>query len=184
MHPIIYFYSKKGNFKISAFYGVLRFVRKLEKTNGFNKFTKIRGEFEKFIYNYDYVIDQIVRSLRTSKKSVPVLQELYMDIMNFLYDDNDTKKILEKIIHSGKYPKFLLDQELGGSANMEFSSNRKSEVFINQAFLSANKCPICGGLLHLNSISIDHVVRKQDGGVGNAENGQATHFYCNTTYKN
>ncbi|MBR0413505.1 MAG: HNH endonuclease [Clostridia bacterium] len=84
---------------------------------------------------------------------------------------------------SNTYPKFLIEQE-NNTVSVEFTSNRKSEVFIKQAFPAALKCPICGGLLHVNSISIDHIIRKEDGGDSQASNGQATHFYCNTTYKN
>ncbi len=35
-----------------------------------------------------------------------------------------------------------------------------------------------------NSISIDHKIRKEDGGLGNLDNAQLTHLYCNTTFKN
>jgi len=87
-------------------------------------------------------------------------------------------------LSSNIYPKFLLEQEEESVVNTDFNANRKSEVFIKQAFPNAMKCPICGGLLHVNSISIDHKIRKEDGGSSEASNGQATHFYCNTTYKN
>lgn len=49
---------------------------------------------------------------------------------------------------------------------------------------SVNKCAICEGLFHRNSITIDHKVRKVDGGLGNNENAQLAHPYCNSTYKN
>ena len=66
----------------------------------------------------------------------------------------------------------------------DFSSEKKSEVFIREAIESAVKCSVCGGLLHRNSITIDHIERKQDGGLGTPDNGQLAHPYCNSTYKN
>ncbi len=66
----------------------------------------------------------------------------------------------------------------------DFNSNTKSEIFITSALKSAPKCRICNGFIHVNSITIDHVQRKEDGGLGNSENGQLSHPYCNTTYKN
>ena len=66
----------------------------------------------------------------------------------------------------------------------EFTDQVKSEIFITEALSSSIRCKICGGFIHRNSISIDHIKRKEDGGVGTRDNGQITHPYCNTTYKN
>lgn len=65
-----------------------------------------------------------------------------------------------------------------------FSDGRKSSVFILEALKTAPRCAICGGYLHINSITIDHKKRKQDGGTGGVENGQLAHPYCNSTFKN
>lgn len=184
LHPIIYFYSKKGNFRVSAFYAILGFIKYIKAENKLNEFTSVREKFESFIYKYDYVIDQINRSLRTTKKSVPILTQFYIDVLEYLKAGNDFDSAIALLSNSNAYPKFLLEQEDVDIINEDFNSNRKSEVFIKQAFPTALKCPICGGLLHVNSISIDHIIRKEDGGNSYTSNGQATHFYCNTTYKN
>jgi HNH endonuclease len=66
----------------------------------------------------------------------------------------------------------------------DFSTNHKSAIYMREALHTAPRCKICGGFIHRNSISIDHVQRKQDGGLATLENGQLTHPYCNTGYKN
>ena len=66
----------------------------------------------------------------------------------------------------------------------EFSSGTKSATFLNEAIDKALKCKICKGLIHVNSISTDHKIRKEDGGKGNPENAQLTHLFCNSTLKN
>ncbi|WP_442944301.1 HNH endonuclease signature motif containing protein [Nostoc sp.] len=66
----------------------------------------------------------------------------------------------------------------------DFNTNKKSEIYIKDALKNALKCKICNGLIHRNSISIDHIQRKEDGGLANLDNGQITHPYCNTGYKN
>ncbi len=184
LHPTIYFYSRKGNFRVSVFYAVLMFVKHIKSADRLNEFTSVRGKFETFIYKYDYVIDQINRSQRTIKKSVTVLTNFYMGVMEYLRDGNDVDETMGKILSSNSYPKFLFAKDEEHISNTDFNANRKSEVFIKQAFSSALKCPICGGMLHINSISIDYKVRKEGGGNGDVLNGQTTHFYCNTTYKN
>lgn len=49
---------------------------------------------------------------------------------------------------------------------------------------SIPRCPICNGYLSTKSTSVDHIQRKRDGGNNSIDNGQLTHIYCNTTYKN
>jgi len=69
-------------------------------------------------------------------------------------------------------------------SSKEFSSGRKSAVYIRDAISKASKCKICNGYIHKNSLTIDHITRKEDGGLGLIDNGQISHPYCNTTYKN
>lgn len=181
LHPIIYFYSKKGNFKPANFYATVLFVKDLKAKMQFNKFTSIRADFEEFIYKNDYIIDQINRNLRSTKKSAVPLKDLFVLIMNGLYDKESETEILQLI--RKKYPKINLsnDEEEVGDA---FNANRKSETYISMALKSVVRCGICGGVVHVNSTSVDHIIRKRDGGLGTAENGQITHPYCNTGYKN
>ncbi|MFN6487262.1 MULTISPECIES: HNH endonuclease signature motif containing protein [unclassified Nostoc] len=70
------------------------------------------------------------------------------------------------------------------SSTQDFNTNKKSEIYIKDALQNAQKCKICQGLIHRNSISIDHIQRREDGGLASVDNGQITHPYCNTGYKN
>ncbi len=74
LHPIIYFYSKKGNFKPVNFYATLLFVKELRMKEQFDKFICVRRRFEEFIYKNDYIFDQINRNLRSSKKAQKLLK--------------------------------------------------------------------------------------------------------------
>ncbi|WP_367955886.1 HNH endonuclease [Aquibium pacificus] len=49
---------------------------------------------------------------------------------------------------------------------------------------SGVRCGICRGLVHRNSISADHVIRRADGGDNSSRNAQLSHPYCNSAYKN
>jgi hypothetical protein len=50
---------------------------------------------------------------------------------------------------------------------------------------SALKCPICDGYLDpIRSVSYDHIIRVQDGGIGSSGNCDLTHPYCNQSVKN
>jgi len=66
----------------------------------------------------------------------------------------------------------------------EFSDATKSTTFIRTALANTTKCPICNGYLDVaKSVSYVHVDRKEDGGIGNPENCQLTHPFCNQGIK-
>jgi len=181
LHPIIYFYSKKGNFKPANFYAITLFVKQLKKENKLDVFTSIRSEFEEFIYKHDYIFDQINRNLRSTKNSAEPLCKLYFAILAQLVDGKEETDILRMIQQNYKNLSFVREEEVSSS---DFNSNRKSETYISAALKSVVRCGICGGVVHINSTSVDHISRRRDGGLGSAENGQITHPYCNTGFKN
>lgn len=181
LHPIIYFHSRKGNFKPANFYATILFVKTLRKQNKFDKFTRIRKAFEEFLYKNDYIIDQINRNMRSTKNSAEPLKNLFILLMDELDQGASEQDILQKI--KAKYKNVNLseaEEEIGA----DFNSNRKSETFIAAALQGVVRCGICGGVVHANSTSVDHIIRKRDGGVGSVDNGQITHPYCNTGFKN
>lgn len=181
LHPIIYFYSKKGNFKPANFYATVLFVKQLKREKKFDVFTSVRSEFEEFIYKNDYIFEQINRNLRSTKNSADPLCKLFFLVMMQLKEGKGETEILQLIQQN--YNNLNLAREEGVSSS-DFNSNRKSETYITTALKSVVRCGICGGVVHINSTSVDHVDRRRDGGLGSVENGQITHPYCNTGYKN
>ena len=135
--------------------------------------------FENFIYEYDFVFDQINRNLRTSKKSAIVVSSLLLQIIAELEEGKTIEQILENIKSSYN----VLIEQPKEDLGIQENSKLKSETFISSALPNAIKCSICGGLIHTNSISMDHIIRKREGGDNNATNVQITHPYCNTGYK-
>ena len=101
--------------------------------------------------------------------------------MDELAEGTSEQDILQKI--KTKYNNVNLsevEEEIGA----DFNSNRKSETYITAALQGVVRCGICGGVVHAHSTSVDHIIRKRDGGVGSVDNGQITHPYCNTGFKN
>ncbi len=185
LHPAIYFYSKIGKHKPASFLAAIDFIQELERNSKFDWLTDKRSSFEKFLLNYDYIIQQIVRKHRSASAAYPFIKELYTFVIQFLRDGCELEELPKKIKSNKLFSYITLSDDFKEDAtSSDFSRGRKSEVFIKEAIGSAIKCSICGGLLHRNSISIDHIERKQNGELGSVENGQLTHPYCNSTYKN
>ena len=185
LHPIIYFYSKEGNYKTASFYAITNFVLELIRKNKLNDFIKAREEFEKFIVNYDYVIQQINRKYRTALKGLPYVTRFYFAMIEKINEGLDYKDSIKQVIKSEDFNFIAMEEENDvHQEGKDFSTESKSAVFIREALARGIKCNICNGFIHRNSITIDHVERKEDGGKGNIDNGQLAHPYCNTTYKN
>lgn len=185
LHPIVYFYSQDGRHKVASFFATVAFIMELEKTNSYLEFIKVRQSFEEFLLKYDYVIQQIVRRYRSAIASYLHIRDFYFAVIKELKRENRTiEQTVEVLSKTEKYNYLTLLAESEIITSSDFSSDRKSAVYIKDALSTAPKCKICNGYIHRNSVSIDHRTRRQDGGTGSVDNGQITHPYCNTTVKN
>jgi hypothetical protein len=187
LHPILYFYSQNGQHRTVSFFAVVDFVMKLQERNKLNDFIGVREIFEEFLQNYDYLIKQIYEKYnREVQKSYKHISKFFDQLVIHLKGGLTLDDTLKQIISSPDF-KYLTarDKEQSiTSSTKEFNTNKKSEIIIKDLLRSVPRCKICKGLIHRNSISIDHIQRKQDGGSATLDNGQITHPYCNTGYKN
>lgn len=185
LHPAVYFYTRDGRHKPASFWAAIDFVLYLEKFDKYRWFTEKRADFEEFLLGNDYIIQQVVRRHRSAAAAYPYIKDLYLVVLNILHDGEPVDNVGKVIRSRSEYSYVTLDGvDVFETSVQEFSRERKSEIFIREAVGATVKCAICGGLLHRNSITVDHIERKQDGGAGGTDNGQLAHPYCNSTYKN
>jgi hypothetical protein len=186
LHPAVYFYSERGRHIPDLLLGMLLLVRQRLDSNDngfFKKFTTIRGHLETYLLSNKGLITQALQLARSSTR-----YERARDLFSFLIDIYSSGKTFTdeqmiQVIAPNSVAKILAVSEAPGGA--KFSEETKSGIFIKQAFQAAMKCPICDGYVDpTKSASYDHILRVQDGGTGASENGQITHPYCNTGFKN
>lgn len=184
LHPVIFFYSKDGRHKPALFYSIVHFVMDLEKREKLNDFVKTRASIESIVWNFDYLIQQINRKYRSAQSSYQQISNFLRKCMETLLEGKSENETIKFLISSEFDYLTIENQEFEETSSYDFNTNRKSAVYIKDAIEGAPKCKICNGLIHRNSISIDHKERKEYGGFGRVDNGQLTHPYCNTGYKN
>ncbi|MCU0550846.1 MAG: DUF262 domain-containing protein [Leptolyngbya sp. Prado105] len=186
LHPVVYFYSQEGRHKTASFFAVVDLVMELDKRRKINDFIKVREQFEDFILDYDYLIQQINRKYRSAQKSYRYISEFFQEIIVCLNQGKSVEKSVNEVTSKANFRYLTLQKviDLADSTAKDFTTGKKSAVYIKEALQNAPRCKICNGLIHRNSISIDHIHRKQDGGLATVDNGQITHPYCNTGYKN
>ncbi len=56
LHPVVYFYSQDGRHKTASFFAMVDFVVELDRRKKINDFIDVRNEFEKFLLEYDYLV--------------------------------------------------------------------------------------------------------------------------------
>lgn len=188
IHPFIYFYSDIGKHKIGSYYGFLLFVKELIAKNQLNLFTSVRGTFEQVIYHYSFLVQQIIRRNRQSKRAYMSIRDYFMRLMNIIneHEEYTIDEIISEVKLSPDF-KYLQTEIVDNDIALvkgNFSRGKKQQIKLRTFISTLPKCPICGGYMDNNSISVDHICRKTDGGTNSLLNGQVTHLYCNTTYKN
>jgi hypothetical protein len=184
LHPAIYYYGPSGIHSSPLFLGTARFIsEKLSNNDGdfFKKFSQAREKIELTLITHKELIATILQKLGSTKRV-----ETYSKLINSIYvsaakDETITE---ENIVDwAGLTGKIVVGSEKTKAAT--FSDETKSKIFIRDTLKHAIKCPLCQGYVDTNkSASYDHIIRKEDGGLGNSENGQITHPYCNQSLKN
>lgn len=188
LHPFVYFYSDLGKHKIGSYYGMLLFVKELISSNKLNDFIRIRAKFEEVVYTYSFIVQQIIRKYRQTKRSYDKIANYFSDLMNIISANpgKASELIINELRNLPDY-KYLQTEIIDNEEvdiRSNFSRGKRQQIKLQTFVSNLPKCPICGGYLDNYSISVDHIVRKADGGDNSKANGQVTHLYCNTTYKN
>ena len=155
-----------------------------ETTNTFKNFIKVRPDFENLLLKYDYLIQEINRKYRQAISSYIFVKDFYVECIKILGNGKTVDETIAEIVKTKKFNYLKIDATKADITSAEFTTERKSAVFIKEALATGLRCSICNGLIHLNSITIDHKDRKEDGGLGSIDNGQLAHPYCNSTVKN
>lgn len=184
LHPIIYLYTREGRHKTTSFFGTLHFIMQLSNDTLIEKFLKVRESFEELLLSYDYLIQQMGKKYKYSAKSTDHVSGFYFSVIDLLNQNKSKEEVIKELLGQEKYNYLTLLTEQKEVAQKDFSREDKTAVFIKEALPGIPKCKICKGYIHKNSITIDHIKRKEDGGNANIDNGQLAHPYCNTKLKN
>jgi hypothetical protein len=196
LDPAVYSYGATGKFHPGAFLASLKFAQELKNENKLSEFTEVRADFEEFLVRHKYFINQLGHSKGSRLRPLDSMLTMYKKIMDALIDgrragirmhDGD---IIDRL-RSDLRLKDLKEKELGEDAKddpnatrrTKFSKTVQAAAVVREILENRARCPICGARFPPHARSKDHVVRKEDGGLGSLDNLQFTHAYCNEGYK-
>jgi hypothetical protein len=190
IHPVVYFYTGGGSFQPAAFLATLELLNNLEKDNKLKEFIRVRRDFEEFLVSYKEFLTQIVHKVGSGSRSIPKIFSLYQHILELLWQKNDQEAIIDALKARTEFvylspldDKSANDEGVNLKKGKKFSRGVKSAAFLRDALQGVARCSICESPLHKNSIQIDHVERKSDGGAAVLANAKPAHPFCNSTVK-
>jgi hypothetical protein len=183
LHPAVYFYSATGRYQPAAFLATVSFIQDLDSRGRFSLFSRHRDRFEEFLLTYKHFVNQIGQKYGSEDRGVNPLTLMLQTVFNSVVSGKDFEVIVSELQSTDKlrFLSVVTDDDKVHGRN--FSGHTKAAAFLRAALDGAPRCNICNARVHRNSISFDHIVRKPDGGWGDASNAALTHFYCNTGYK-
>jgi hypothetical protein len=180
LHPFVYFYTSKGRHYPPLMLAMFSIIARRLRTNDkdwFKKFTERRQTFERLLLEHKGIITLLMSAQGSKVRvdgGVKVLEYIFEAAADASAEisPDDFAGIL------GLESRLYTIQSRPGA---DFSDDAKSSAFLREAFKQALTCPLCGGYLDpTKSASYDHVQRKKDGGLGDEQNCQITHPYCNS----
>lgn len=183
LHPGVYFYGATGRFQPTAFLAAVAFIRELEAQKKLPQFTVARERFEEFLLKYRHFQNLIARHLGAAQRGLQSTLTMHRIMLEAIMVGKSDEEIVEDLRAQPQLDFLQVITEDDIRRRRNFSTKTKNATYLRNALDKELRCGICGARLHFKSISIDHVVRREDGGTGDANNAQLAHPYCNSGYK-
>jgi hypothetical protein len=184
LHPGVYCYGATGRFQPTAFFAAIELVGNLKVHRRFDAFTSVRALFEEFVVSYRHFINQIVGAYGSQLRGLPALHKMYGIVIEEMINGNLTAESIITKIKEDKELSFVRDiTDDDRIYGRNFSRETSNAVYLREALARELRCSICGARIDGKTITLDHIKRKADGGVGTPDNAGLAHPYCNNGYK-
>lgn len=187
-HPLIYYYARSGKFLPNAFLAALNFACRLEAQQQKKHFVRVRRRFEDYLHENKLFVSLTVSRLGGGARSLDRITALYWQIFEGMKKNKSDDELFEAFIAQNDFvhlkqaqippPSFDAPPSRKGA-----SRETKSAAFIRIALENPVRCHICDAAIHSNSVSFDHLQRREDGGDNQESNIRPSHPYCNSGFK-
>ena len=186
LHPALYFYTSGGEFHPAALNNAMEWFMDLEDTGKIRSFLKVRREFEGLLLSHPSMAKPATNMLGSGRRTRPRTKDLFSEILASLLSGKTGEATWGEITAKDKFA-YLLSDDAGerleatlGVPGAPFTRGAKSAAYFAQTLPTAQKCALCGGLIHMNGIVDDHAEPRSAGGSSASENGRWVHPRCNS----
>ncbi len=189
LDPAVYCYGSE-KFYTAAFLAALKFAMELKEQDRLFEFTEARERFEEFLVNHKTFIKDISHGKGSRTRPLESLMELHRTVLKCVLEGLRTdEEIIARLLENPslkttiKIPGVAVEQPDIPTKRKAFSKTVQQAKVLQTTLDKRERCPECKARLAPFSRSKDHIVPKEEGGMGTQDNLQFTHPYCNTGYK-
>jgi hypothetical protein len=192
LSPVIYFYSRRGRFQITALFALVSIMMDWDRERKahsnsltFQRFCAIRGKFEQFLVENKDFVAQTTINVGSGVKSYKRLAQLFLFIIDALIENKSQGVIISEIQVNPEFGFIKIykaenEYEAGRNIPGKRIPKETANELVIKAYLSAKLlCPICEGHATFDSYNIDHIKPQREGGDASLTNLNLTHHYCN-----
>jgi len=180
LHPFVYFYADNSRHRPSTFLAVIELMADYEDKDKFAEFTLIRNEFEEFLVSHSDFLQQVSRRARGEMKAVHKIKSFLDFVAEQFTAGGDQLSVLKAIQASPDFEFIKVSVDDSFDIGQDFSPTVKSKAFIAEKLNTATRCKICSARVPDHGLSFDHKQDKKLEGMGDQQNLQFTHHYCNS----
>jgi hypothetical protein len=186
LHPVVYFYTRGGEFQPNAFLATAELVKNLVDRNRLKEFTKIRRQFEDFLVEHKEFITLTIKHAGAGRRSLGRIVRYFEFVIQKTLEDLSPDQIAAALQADPEFA-YLIGRPAakeGDGTRKRFTRSTKTASFLETALQSAIRCGVCGAMVHKNSMTFDHIQPIRDGGISLPTNAQVAHPFCNSGVKN
>lgn len=181
LHPAIYFYAANGRHQGTAVLATAQLVVDLERDDKLLEFALARAAFEDFLKDHKMFINQLTTQYGSMAKGYKRLYEyLSFVLRQFMSGPTNAEKVVVSVQAQNSFRKLIKDQPTKTDKSKPFSQDLKQWAFLKAALDTAILCPLCGARIDVKAMQLDHATDLKRGGLGDGDNAQWTHPYCNS----
>lgn len=178
----VYAYGSTGKMHPAAYLASLRFAVELREANRLVDFSVVRRDFEEFLVRHKLFINALGHSKGSRTRSLEPILQMYRLLLKMMLDGERSD---EKIVAALQANPMLIDLDSPTKEDVEpvrkkFSKSAVRAKLVAETLEGRRPCPVCGARLPPYCRSKDHTKKQEDGGMGNVENLDFTHPYCNS----
>jgi hypothetical protein len=185
LFPSVYFWGDTGNHRPTAFLAVASLMQDMVRKEELRKFTLHRAKFEEYLIEQNGFVGRVLKKHGGWKKSLTPTKTMLKTLLECLYRGDSNDEIETQLTA-------LLTKRKDGSDDDAAASFSRTDAWretraalrIKASLDSAHRCGICKARMLIPNASDDHLERRADGGHSGIRNGQLTHPFCNTGFKN
>jgi hypothetical protein len=180
LHPAVYFYAANMRHQPTTVLSVAQLLSDLEKSDGYLEFTRHRAVFENFLVTHKMYLNQLTVKHGSMVKGFGPIRDYYRFILDRIRSGNNVAQIEKELSEHEHYQTLVKERPTPSKQAKEFSQNAKNVKLMSDFLSDALVCYICGARIDKKAMQLDHVKDKSSGGLGDIDNSEWTHPFCNS----